>query len=103
MSPLDFKSTLSPLVSGDLGQAENSIWVVYAAAIIETVGSAKHITELWNYVAAELKDVPDKQIQVARRIREGLLKCSPLAGFPKVLPHCVDKQAHLTIDRASTH
>jgi len=95
MSSVDFKSTLSPLVSGDLGQPENSIWIVYAAAIIETIGSAKHITDLWNYVAAELKDVPDKQIQVARRIREGLLKCSPLAGFPKVLPATVSNNKHI--------
>lgn len=85
MSALDFKSILSPLTSGGLAQSENSIWIVYAAVIIESVASAKYITELWNYVAAELKDVPDKQILVARRIREGLLKCSPLAGFPKVL------------------
>jgi len=86
MSPIDFKSILSPLISGDLAQREDSIWIVYAAVIIESVASAKHITELWNYVAAELKDVPDEQIAVARRIREGLLKCSPLAGFPKVFP-----------------
>ena len=85
MSTVDFKSILSPLISGDIAEPENSIWVVYAAVVVEAVASAKHITDLWNYVAAEQKDVPDKQIPVARRIREGLLKCSPLAGFPKVL------------------
>ena len=84
MSPVDFKSILSSLITGDLAKPENSIWIVYAAVIVETVASADHITELWNYAAAELKDMPDKQIVIARRIREGLLKCSPLAGFPKV-------------------
>jgi hypothetical protein len=83
MSSLNFNTIISPFVSGDLSTAENSIWIVYAAVIIETVSSAKHITELWNWVSSEVK-TEDKQLIVARRIREGLLKTSPLAGFPKV-------------------
>jgi hypothetical protein len=85
MSSVNFKSILAPFISGDLSTPENSIWLVYAAVIIETVSSAKHINELWNYVSTEVKG-EDKQLAITRRIREGLLKTSPLAGFPKVSP-----------------
>jgi hypothetical protein len=83
MSSVNFKSLLGPFVSGDVSTTENSIWIVYAAVIIETVSSAKHVTGLWNWVSSEVKD-EKKQLIIARRIREGLLKTSPLAGFPKV-------------------
>jgi len=83
MASVNFKSIISPLISGDLSKPENSIWLVYAAVIIETVSSAKHITDLWKYVDSEVK-CEDAQLGIARRIREGLLKASPLAGFPKV-------------------
>lgn len=84
-SPVDFNSLLTKnFVTGNFSKPENSIWLVYTAVIIETVASASHITELWNYIASEVKD-EDKQVIIARRLREGLLKTSPLAGFPKVL------------------
>jgi hypothetical protein len=83
MPSVNFKAVLSSFVSGDLSSPENSVWLVYAAAIVETVASASHITELWHYIAGEVKD-EKKQLVVARRLREGLLKTSPLAGFPKV-------------------
>ena len=95
MPSIDFKSILAPFVSGDLVQPENSVWVVYAAVIIETVSSAKHITELWDYVVTDVKEVPDKQLVIARRIREGLLKTSPLAGFPKVHHSCQREDRNL--------
>lgn len=89
MASVDFKSILSPLVAKDISEQDSSVWVVYAAVIIETVSSAKHISELWHYVASQVTD-EDKQLKIARRIREGLLKTSPLAGFPKVgnSQHC---------------
>ena len=83
MSSLNFNAIISPFVSGDLSTPENSIWIVYAAVIIETVSSAKHIAELWDWISSEVKS-EDKQLIIARRIREGLLKNSPLAGLPKV-------------------
>jgi len=83
MSSVDFKSILFPLVSKDLSEPDSSVWIVYAAVIIETVSSSKNISDLWKYVVSEEKD-EDKQLGIARRIREGLLKTSPLAGFPKV-------------------
>jgi len=82
MASVDFKSILSPLVSKDLSKPDSSVWLVYSAVIIETVSSPKHISELWKYVASEVRD-EQKQLKIARRIREGLLKTSPLAGFPK--------------------
>ncbi|PVH79957.1 hypothetical protein DL98DRAFT_560601 [Cadophora sp. DSE1049] len=81
MAVLDFHPVLSPFVAGDLSKPENSR-DGYAAVIVEAVGSAGHITELWKYVQEHTKD-EEKQLVVARRIREGLLKTSPLAGFPK--------------------
>jgi len=86
MPEIDFKKLLTPIVSdddGDISIPENSVWLVYAAVIIETVSSAKHITELWKYISNEVSD-EKKQLTIARRLREGLLKTSPLAGFPKV-------------------
>lgn len=83
MSPVDFHTTLSPFVSGNLASPENSIWLVYAAVIIETVSSPDHITELWKYITTEVKG-DEEQLRIARRLREGLLKTSPLAGFPRV-------------------
>lgn len=85
MTSVDFKSILSSFVSGDLSTPDNSVWLVYAAVFVETVASANYITELWKYIASEVKD-EEKQLVVARRLREGLLKTSPLAGFPKVCP-----------------
>lgn len=84
MSTVNFKDVLAPFVTaGELSTPQNSIWLVYAAVIIETVASAKHITELWKFLARDVKD-EEGQLYIARRIREGLLKTSPLAGFPKV-------------------
>ena len=83
MSSVEFKSILSQIVSGDLSSPENSVWLVYAAVIVETISPASQITELWKYIARQVKD-EDKQLTIARRLREGLLKTSPLAGFPRV-------------------
>ena len=82
MVSVDFKSVPSSFVSGDLSSPENSVWLVYAAVIIETISSAEYINELWKYISQEVKD-ERKQLTIARRLREGLLKTGPLAGFPK--------------------
>jgi len=84
MPAVNFDTTISPLVSGDISAQENSVWLVYAAVIVETIASASHITELWKYVVSQVTD-ETKQLTIARRLREGLLKTSPLAGFPKVI------------------
>jgi hypothetical protein len=102
MSSINFGSLLGPFISGDLSKPENSIWIVYSAVIIETVSSAKHITDLWSWVSSEVKD-EKKQLIIARRIREGLLKASPLAGFPKAGPRISLTLQALTIHRGSTH
>ena len=102
MSSVDFGSLLDPFISGDLSKPETSIWIVYAAVIIETVSSAKHITDLWSWVSNEVKE-ENKQLILARRIREGLLKASPLAGFPKAGPGIPLTLQALTIHRGSTH
>lgn len=87
MSSVDFKTILSSYVSGDLAEPQNSVWLSYAGVIVETISTASHITELWNYIASEVND-EEKQYLIARKIREGLLKTSPLAGFPRVCPKC---------------
>ena len=44
----NLKAILSPdFVPSDLSAPENSIWLVYAAVIIEPVAKSTHITELW--------------------------------------------------------
>lgn len=83
MAAVNFESVLSEFVAGDLSRPEKSIWLVYAAVIVESVGQPTHISELWKYAQNHTKD-EHKQLTIARRIREGLLKTSPLAGFPKV-------------------
>jgi len=43
----------------------------------------KLVGDLWRYLATVLPDEQD-QLRAARRLREGLLKASPLVGFPRV-------------------
>jgi hypothetical protein len=56
---------------------------VYAAVIVQTISSADHINELRKYITWEVKD-EKRQLVIARRLREGLLKTGPLTAFPKV-------------------
>ena len=94
MAPVDFDSILSPLMSGSIAAPGNSIWLVYAVVIIETVSSPDHITELWKFIVSHAKD-DGVQLKIARRLREGLLKTSPLAGFPRVIISlCNQKNCH---------
>ncbi len=85
MSQVSFKINLSKYMSGDLSKPENSAWLVYAVVIVEEVGSASYITELWKYVQENVKD-EGNQLTATSRIRKVFLKGSPLVGFPKVSP-----------------
>lgn len=56
---------------------------VYFGAILETFAKEKLIGRLWRHLA-ELAPSREEQLLIARRLREGLLKASPLVGFPRV-------------------
>ncbi len=77
---LDFES-LAAKYPGS--QSPKSSWYIHAGVAIVAVASAQHITDLWNHLASEYQD-EDSRLLVARRLREALLKSSPLVGFPRV-------------------
>lgn len=56
---------------------------VYFGIILETFGKEKLVAGLWEHLARVLPKHED-QLLMARRLREGLLKASPLVGFPRV-------------------
>jgi len=77
---IDFKLLSSQYVTAT--PPAQSPWYVYVGAIIEATASPQYIGDLWRYLSTEFKD-QETQLQVARRLREGLLKTSVLAGFPR--------------------
>lgn len=73
-------------------QNPRSPWYIYAAVTIVGVASVQHVTELWKYLASKHHD-EDSRLIIARRLREALLKSSPLVGFPRVrTTHCLVSQ-----------
>lgn len=83
MSSIDFGKIFEE-ATGE-GLKLESPWYIYAATTIEGTGSptAAPVGDLWKYIASEVKDEA-QLLKYARRIREGLLKCSVLVGFPRV-------------------
>ena len=65
---------------------ENSPSYVYFAVILETFAKERLVGKLWRRLV-EFVPGHEEQLHVARRMREGLLKASPLVGFPRVSIH----------------
>jgi hypothetical protein len=87
-SSIDFARLRHDYVQSQQQEPKEQIWYVYAAVIIESVAPPSHIAELWKYLTTLCND-HDDLVFVARRLREGLLKASPLAGFPKASPSLI--------------
>lgn len=63
---------------------EYSIAPVYAGVALLAFGEEKRIPELWQQMARLHASNEATQVTAATRLREGLVKASPLVGFPRV-------------------
>ncbi|KAK7536956.1 uncharacterized protein J3D65DRAFT_651305 [Phyllosticta citribraziliensis] len=79
---LDIHS-LTELFPHDPRGLEYSIAYVYAAAALLAFAAEKRVAELWQQIAAAHAGNPAAQGTAARRVREALLKATPLVGFPR--------------------
>lgn len=71
---------------------------VYFGIILETFAKEKLIGDLWRHLA-KLASGHEEQLVIARRLREGLLKASPLVGFPRVCSHYMFLASRASSDR----
>lgn len=72
------------LFPSDCRAPEYSIAYVYAGVALLAFGEEKHIPSLWQQIAQLHADSEAAQVTAATRLREGLVKASPLVGFPRV-------------------
>lgn len=83
-APLLDVQLLTSLFPHDPRGLEYSLAYVYAAAALLAFAAEKRIAELWQQIAVSHAGNPSAQATAARRVREALLKASPLVGFPRV-------------------
>jgi len=57
-------------------------WFIYTGVVLAAIAPHKYISELWNYLYGR-HQTSEINLQVARRLREALLKSSPLVGFAR--------------------
>lgn len=70
----------------------DSLWYVVATASLLAFHKEAAVGELWKYISQRCADegqvggidAQDRQLRIARRIRESCLKASVLVGFPRV-------------------
>ncbi|KAK8185154.1 hypothetical protein IWZ00DRAFT_548240 [Phyllosticta capitalensis] len=82
-APLLDVQLLTSLFPHDPRGLEYSLAYVYAAAALLAFAAEKRIAELWQQIAVSHAGNPSAQATAARRVREALLKASPLVGFPR--------------------
>lgn len=75
---------LSSLFPEDCRGSEYRIVHVYASVTLLAFGAEKRIPELWQQIAQLYAKNEAAQATAAARLREGLVKASPLIGFPRV-------------------
>lgn len=75
---------LSSLFPEHCRGSEYSIVHVYAGVTLLAFGAEKRIPELWQQIAQLYAQDEAAQATATRRLREGLVKASPLIGFPRV-------------------
>ncbi|KAH7063137.1 hypothetical protein B0J12DRAFT_735064 [Macrophomina phaseolina] len=78
-------SQLSALFPADPRGPAYSIAYVHAGVTLLALGADKRIPELWQHVARAHTHDAAAQITAATRVREGLVKASPLLGFPRAI------------------
>ncbi|KAK7551519.1 hypothetical protein IWX49DRAFT_596949 [Phyllosticta citricarpa] len=82
-APLLDVQSLTDLFPRDPRGLEYSIAYVYAAAALLAFAAEKRIADLWQQIAAAHAGNAAAQATAARRVREALLKATPLIGFPR--------------------
>lgn len=75
---------LQSLFPADSRGQEYGVWYVYAGCSLLCFAKEKQVGELWKQLTGIIGDDDTKLATAARRLREGLLKSSPLVGFPRV-------------------
>ncbi|KAK7713020.1 hypothetical protein SLS57_007581 [Botryosphaeria dothidea] len=76
---------LSSLFPEHCRGSEYSIVHVYAGVTLLAFGAEKRIPELWQQIAQLYAQDEAAQATATRRLREGLVKASPLIGFPRAI------------------
>ncbi|KAK7511876.1 uncharacterized protein IWZ02DRAFT_385336 [Phyllosticta citriasiana] len=82
-APLLDVQSLTDLFPRDPRGLEYSIAYAYAAAALLAFAAEKRIADLWQQIAAAHAGNAAAQATAARRVREALLKATPLVGFPR--------------------
>ncbi|KAL1630415.1 hypothetical protein SLS56_004943 [Neofusicoccum ribis] len=77
--------SLTALFPPDLRAPEHSTAYIYTGVALLALGCEKRIPELWQQIAGAHADSAAAQATAARRLREALVKCSPLIGFPRAI------------------
>ena len=75
---------LESLFPADSRGPEYGVWYVFVGCTLLCFAREGQVGELWAQLAEQIGNDTDKQVIAARRLREGLLKSSPLVGFPRV-------------------
>ena len=67
----------------------NNIYYILAGATLSTLNLAREIPSVFSFVLergtgySDSKPDHDEKLQIARRMREALIKLTPIAGLPK--------------------
>ncbi|GME28869.1 putative long-chain-fatty-acid- ligase protein [Neofusicoccum parvum] len=77
--------SLTALFPPDRHAPEHSTAYIYTGVALLALGCEKRIPELWQQIAGAHADSAAAQATAARRLREALVKCSPLIGFPRAI------------------
>ncbi|KAF2085365.1 hypothetical protein K490DRAFT_46816 [Saccharata proteae CBS 121410] len=77
-------TSLATLFPADPRGPEYSIAFPYAGATLLALAAEKQISTLWESIVEAIgKDKDEALLTAARRVREAMLKASPLVGFPR--------------------
>ncbi|EDN10727.1 predicted protein [Histoplasma mississippiense (nom. inval.)] len=87
----------------------DSLWYVVATASLLAFHKEAAVGELWKYISQRCADegqvdgidAQDRQLRIARRIRESCLKASVLVGFPRCINALLALQSSLSTSPAT--
>lgn len=80
---LDIQS-LSALFPESSDYTQDHGWVAIVGVVLLGFGQEPRIEELGEAILEQTKNDENAQIKAFRKLREALLKASPLVGFPRV-------------------
>jgi len=80
---MDYKS-LAALFPEDSAYSKNFGWAVIVGVVLLGFGKEPMVKGLAEAILAQTGDDHNVQLAAFRKLREALLKASPLVGFPRV-------------------